>query len=128
MTVQFQTRLLIGDITSETDFTSRLQGMKIMQPIQLSRASQHQAVVTLENYDGALTPGAGGTYSNTDWFSQAVVIDFSDDAGSTYNTMFAGVITDFKLRDNGVFSTVELIVHDWLMFLGRATGSLSTTA
>ena len=99
-----------------------------MQPVQLSRASQHQAVVTLENYDGALTPGAGGTYSNTDWFSQAVVIDFSDDAGSTYNTMFAGVITDFKLRDNGVFSTVELIVHDWLMFLGRATGNLSTTA
>ena len=128
MTVKFQTRLLIGDINSETDFTDRLQGMKITQPVMLSRASQHNAVLTLKNHDGALTPNAGGTYSNTDWFSQAVVIDFSDDAGSTYNTMFAGVITDFQIQDNGVFSTVQLIVHDWLMFLGRATGNLSTGA
>tara|TARA_R100001163_G_C5068390_1_gene208617 strand:+ start:7705 stop:8979 length:1275 start_codon:yes stop_codon:yes gene_type:complete len=128
MTVEFKTRLLIGDISSETDFTDRLMGMKIDQPIRLSRASQHTAVLTLKNYDGALTPGAGGTYTNTDWFSQAVVIDFSDDAGTTYSRLFAGVITDFRLRDNGVFSTVEIQVHDWLMFLGRATGSLTTTA
>ena len=128
MTVEFKTRLLIGDISTETDFTDRLMGMKIDQPIRLSRASQHTAVLTLKNYDGALTPGAGGTYTDTDWFSQAVVIDFSDDGGSTYNEVFSGVITDFKLRDNGVFSQVEIQVHDWLMFLGRATGTLTTTA
>lgn len=128
MTVNITTRLQIGDVNGLVDFTSRLAGFRIDQPIRLSRASQHQAVITLLNNDGALTPNAGGTYSSTDWFAQAIDIDVSTDGGASYAPLFNGIITDFEVSDNGTNSTVQIIAHDWLQFLGRATSSISVTS
>jgi len=121
MSVDIVSRIRIGDTSGLTDFTSRVSGYSVKQPVLLQRVSQHTATITLYNNDGALTPEAGGTYSSVDWFSQAVDIDISTNGGGTWNDLFSGIVVGFELQDTGVNSSVTLALRDWVSVLGRGT-------
>jgi len=108
----------IGSST-RTDITSRVLGMTINQPLNISAPSRHSAIITLENNNGDFTPDIGNSYSSVNWFAQAVFIDV--DINSTYQyPVFDGIIESFELYDDGINSTVQLTVIDPLTFAGRS--------
>lgn len=113
----------IGGIDSSTDFTDRVTGISIRQPLRWMRIPSHTAVLTLLNNDGALTPadgGGAGTYANVDWLAQAVFIQATVNGTDTAE-VFHGVIRTFQLADDGTSSTVILNVIDGLTFVSRQT-------
>ena len=109
----------IGTQAAPTDFTSRVMSMSISQQVDVNEIGRGQCIITLLNKDGALTPGGGGTYSSTDWFAQGVYVNASTNtgAGATSTDVFDGVIVDFDLVDNGVYSTVTITALDGLTCL-----------
>lgn len=115
----------IGTQAAPVDFTSRVMSMSINQQVDVNEIGRGQCVITLLNKDGALTPGGGGTYSSTDWFAQGVYINASTDggAGPTSTDVFDGVIVDFDLTDNGVYSTVTITALDGLTVAAKTVGS-----
>lgn len=121
----------IGPEASRTDFTSRVMSMNIRQFVDVNVIGRGQATFTLLNKDGALTPGGGGTYSSTDWFAQGVYINVLTDTGGaqTEEAVFHGVVVDFTLQDDGVFSTVTITALDGLTVAAKTVGSIiqSTT-
>jgi hypothetical protein len=112
----------IGTVAAPTDFTSRVLSMSIRQSVDVNVMGRGTCVITLLNKDGALTPGGGGTYSSTDWFAQGVFINALTDigAGATSTDVFDGIITNFELQDDGVFSTVTLTAQDGLTVGGKS--------
>lgn len=123
MTINTSWKVEIGTVASPTDFTSRVMSMSISQQVDVNVIGRGQCVITLLNKDGALTPGGGGTYSTTDWFAQGVFINAltNTGGGNTVTDVFDGIITDFNLVDNGVFSTVTITAQDWLTVGGKST-------
>ena len=105
----------IGGVASPTDFSDRCQGLQVVQHARFMRHRSGRAQITLENFDGALTPGGTGTYGSTDWFEQGVFIS----AGTAQ--VFHGLVDDFIVNDNGVYSTVTVMASDWFSVFGRAT-------
>jgi hypothetical protein len=111
----------IGDIDSPTDFTDRVTGIGIRQPLRWMRPSIHTATITLNNFDGALTPadgGGAGTYSTVDWLAQAVYISATVNTTDTAEVMH-GIVSKFELIDDGTSSTVILTVADPLSYISR---------
>lgn len=115
----------IGTQAAPTDFTSRVMSMSISQQVDVNEIGRGQCIITLLNKDGALTPGGGGTYSSTDWFAQGVYVNASTNtgAGATSTDVFDGVIVDFDLVDNGVYSTVTITALDGLTVAAKTVGS-----
>jgi hypothetical protein len=115
----------IGTQGAPTDFTSRVMSMSISQQVDVNEIGRGQCIITLLNKDGALTPGGGGTYSSTDWFAQGVYVNASTNtgAGATSTDVFDGVIVDFDLVDNGVYSTVTITALDGLTVAAKTVGS-----
>jgi hypothetical protein len=115
----------IGTQAAPTDFTSRVMSMSISQQVDVNEVGRGQCIITLLNKDGALTPGGGGTYSSTDWFAQGVYVNASTNtgAGATSTDVFDGVIVDFDLVDNGVYSTVTITALDGLTVAAKTVGS-----
>jgi hypothetical protein len=119
MTIETTWTIEVGDLTSTVDFTDRVQGIYIEQGVDIGVVGRGSCQFTLVNADGALTPGGGGTYSSTDWFSKAVFITATvNDGSSTTVDVFHGLIVDFDLQDDGVFSTVRISAVDALSFVG----------
>tara|TARA_R110000868_G_scaffold365604_2_gene628489 strand:- start:900 stop:2060 length:1161 start_codon:yes stop_codon:yes gene_type:complete len=79
------------------------------------------ARITLNNYDGALTPGGGGTYSAVQWFACGIGIYGTVNYATTITeqTEFVGYCTDFDLLDDGINSTVTLTCIDALRVAGQ---------
>ena len=104
-----------------TDLTSRTTGLTIDQFTDLGVVGTSSAAATFDNNDGALTPGGGGTYSATDWFSRALVIRaiITADAGTETVQVFGGIIDDFQLDDDGITSTVMMGAIDVVQTAGR---------
>jgi len=117
----------IGTVAAPTDFTTRVLSMNINQTVNVNVFGRGVATITLLNKDGALTPGGGGTYSSTDWFAQGVFISALTNigAGDTTTQVFHGIITDFNLYDDGVFSTVTITAQDGYVVGGRTTAALN---
>lgn len=121
----------IGSVASPTDFTSRVLSMNIDQNVDVNVIGRGSCQVTLLNKDGALTPGGGGTYSSTDWFAQGMFISVSTDTGgaATVTEVFHGIVVDFDLVDDGVFSTVTITALDGLSVAGKSfAGSVTPVA
>ena len=116
--------------SSPNDFTSRVMSMNIRQSVDVNVIGRGQATITLLNKDGALTPGGGGTYSTTNWFQNAVFISVSTTTGAGVSTdqVFHGVIVDFDLQDDGVFSTVTITALDGLTIAAKTVGSSITSS
>lgn len=125
MAINTTWKIEIGTQAAPTDFTSRVMSMSISQQVDVNVIGRGQCVITLLNKDGALTPGGGGTYSSTDWFAQGVFIHASTNTGgaSTSTDVFDGVIVDFDLVDNGVYSTVTITALDGLTVAAKTVGS-----
>jgi len=96
--------------------------MNIQQSVDVNVIGTGICQITLLNKDGALTPGGGGTYSSTDWFAQGVFVSALTNVGGadTNTPVFHGVVTNFTLVDDGVFSTVTITALDGLTVAGRA--------
>lgn len=127
MSIDLAWTIEIGGLDSPTDFTDRVTGINISQPLGFMQPSSHKAVLTLNNLDGALTPGAGGTYSSVDWFEQAVFITCTVNSTETA-AVFHGLLNDFDIRDDGVTSTVTITAADWLSIGARGLRSTSFTS
>ena len=116
-------KVQIGTVASPTDFSSRVMGMSINQQVDVNVIGRGNCTITLLNKDGALTPGGGGTYSSTDWFAQGVFVSALTNVGGadTTTAVFHGVVVDFDLVDNGVYSTVTITAVDGLTVGGKST-------
>ena len=97
MTIDATWQIEIGTKGAMTDYTSRVAGMNVKQRLGRARLGTGNAVVTMLNNDGALTPNAGGTYSSVDWFSQLVRINctVTDGVSSETANVFSGIVKDF---------------------------------
>lgn len=104
-----------------TDLTSRTTGLTVDQFTDLGVVGTSSAAVTFDNNDGALTPGGGGTYSSTDWFSRALVIRaiVTADAGTETVQVFGGIIDNFQLDDDGITSSVMMAAVDVIQTASR---------
>lgn len=126
MSINTSWKVEIGLLASKTDFTSRVLSMSIDQSVDVNVVGRGQCTITLLNKDGALTPGGGGTYTSADWFAMGVFVTALTNIGGadTETAVFHGVVTDFDLADNGVFSTVTITALDGLSVAGR-TGNVA---
>lgn len=108
-------------IATTTDFASRVQGIVFDQQLELNKMAQWRCQITLKNFDGALTPGGGGTYGTRDWFANMVRISLTVTGGasSAVADVFHGIVTDFELDDDGTASTVTLTCQDVWAVGGR---------
>ena len=121
MTIDATWQIEIGTKGAMTDYTIRVAGMNVKQRLGRARLGTGNAVVTMLNNDGALTPNAGGTYSGVDWFSQLVRINctVTDGGSSETANVFSGMIKDFKLSDDGTNSMVQFKMIDMAGILGQ---------
>ena len=99
------------------DFTDRLQGFDITQTVHPGRLGRGEALFRLSNFDGALTPNAGGTYGNVDWATAAFKLLIKPPYGN--HTVFVGLAADFTVTDNGVASYVDFMCDDPYAVIGR---------
>lgn len=132
MSINTSWEIKIGSVASPTNFTSRVLSMNIQQSVDVNVIGTGICQITLLNKDGALTPGGGGTYSSTDWFAQGVFVSALTNVGGadTNTPVFHGVVTNFTLVDDGVFSTVTITALDGLTIAGRSKSNalpLTTT-
>lgn len=122
MALEITYTIEIGTPYSAVDFTDRTLGFSLKQAAPMSDLSPSSASLTLQNYDGELTPGGTGTYASTDWFAQAIFISATIVGTNTLTAeLFHGFITDFVVDDNGTESVIKIRCDDAMMFLG--TGS-----
>ena len=122
MTIGSTWSVQIGTKGSFTEFVSRTLGFTTRTRLSRGQMGNGNAVITLDNNDGALTPNAGGTYSGVDWFSQAVLIECTVTDGTNSETVpvFHGGLETFVVNDDGVNSTVTIEVRDIMTIVGRA--------
>ena len=116
----------IGDLATPVDFSDRTAGLQISQKLGFMQPAAHRCTITLNNFDGALTPGAGGTYSATDWFSQGLFISATVNGTDTAR-VFEGIVNDFDIEDDGVTSRVTLVAVDWMTIGARGIYPFSAT-
>lgn len=125
MSLAIDWKIQIGN-TTQYDFSSRTLGLSIDQQLQWMRPASQIATLTLQNYDGALTPdeiGGNGTYKALDWFKQVVTITakVTRSTGTTDEKVtFTGFVDGFELQDNGQSSTVTITAVDWLTVASRS--------
>ena len=125
MTISTSWSIEIGTKGSLTEFVSRTLGFSTRTSLNRGQMGTGNAVITLDNNDGALTPNAGGTYSSVDWFSQAVFIECTVTDGTNSETVpvFHGGVEAFTVNDNGTNSTVDITVSDIMTIIGRTPTS-----
>jgi len=102
------------DGTGATDITSFVQGFNIQCEANIGRFSPTNVVLTLNNDGGDFTPAEGGgtgTYASINWLTKVIRIAPSADTARFTAHVF---ISDFKMRDNGTASSVQLTCQDWL--------------
>lgn len=119
-------KIEFGDCTGLTDITSSVLSHSITANARLGTMGRSTAAVTIENFDGAFTPGGSGTFASTNWFSKALVITAT--SGANTGTSFVGMITDFDIRDvSAKESYVTITGVDWLSVAGRSITSTSSS-
>ena len=120
-----------GSNVTWTNLTTRVLGFSNDTRVVLGQIGQNSVTITLDNNDGALTPGAGGTYSAWDWFARAVhiraLVDLSPNPTAA-GELFTGLVDDFNLVDDGRNSTVTINAVDIVQILGRATTTATYSA
>jgi len=104
------------------EVTDRTLGAHINQDVRVGSVSRGTALIDIDNNDGAFTPFNGGTYSDLDAYSYALIIEavVESPSGSTTCQVFGGVVSDFVLLDDGRNSTVQIEAVDPLTLAGRS--------
>lgn len=121
MAISTSWRIEIGVYGNIVDFSSRTLGVSINQQVDVNVVGRGTCTVTLLNKDGALTPGGGGTYGTRDWFANLVKVTALTNTGgaNSETAVFYGLVNDFDLMDDGVYSTVTITAVDALAVAGR---------
>lgn len=117
------------DAFSTYDFTDRLQGFDVNQMVRPAELGRGEATFRLSNFDGALTPNGGGSYANVDWGKTVSKLLIKPPYGN--HTVFLGMLADFRIKDDGVSSFVDLLCDDPYAIIGRGlveSGGYSGTA
>jgi hypothetical protein len=117
---EIEIHYITGGVSTTLDFTNRCQGFKITQKADVGTFGSGNCQITLRNDDGALTPGAGGTYTDLDWFNTALWIHADvtgDETSATF--LFEGIVTDIEFFDDGTNSTVRITANDAFSIGGR---------
>ncbi len=102
------------DGVGATDITSFVQGFNIQCKVKIGAFTPTDVVLTLNNNGGDFTPAEGGgtgTYASIDWLTQAIRIYPS---GNNDRFTAHTFVSDFKMRDDGTNSSVQLTCQDWL--------------
>lgn len=107
------------------DLTSRTYSATCSTSCKPGQFGRGRAAFDFLNNDGAMTPGAGGTYSSVNWFGTAIRITCVTTVAGT-QTAFAGIITDFQLTDDGVNSYVRITAVDGFSIGGTAITTVAT--
>lgn len=123
---KFGTPKVTTPLSFDKDFSSRILGFSYDLQLAFSKYSPMNARVTLDNRDGALTPGGGGTFSSFDWFSNPLVMFPVIDGTMSSDPLFAGMTTDFKLDDDGINSSVTLTLGDLFLVISESTPAVVT--
>lgn len=123
MSITTDVVIKIGDlevpgVQAPVDFTDRSLGFSSRLRADIAELGSASCTITLDNNDGELTPGGGGTYSQWDWHSKGIFI--SATVGSHTPTIFHGLVTDFRLEDDGFNSFVQITGQDFMTVGGRA--------
>jgi len=108
------------------DLTSRVRGLMMVDEVEYGEVGSRQIEMTLDNSDGAFSPGGGGTYDagGLDWFSNWLIYivpcaDTTD--GTTERTAFGGlIVTDVEVEDDGFTSTVTVFARDFPTWMERS--------
>jgi len=101
----------------EYDFTDRLQGFDITQTVAPATVGTGVGRFRLKNFDGALTPNAGGTYADVDWAKCVFKLQCTT---TTTHDVFIGVLADFSFIDDGVTSFCDFVLDDPYAIAGRS--------
>ena len=102
------------DGVGATDITSFVQGFNIQCKVKIGAFTPTDVVLTLNNNGGDFTPSEGGgtgTYASVDWLTKAIRIYPS---GNNNRFTAHTFVSDFKMRDDGTNSSVQLTCQDWL--------------
>lgn len=118
-------KIEVGTYGDMVNFTTRTLGVNINQQVDVNVIGRGTCNITLLNKDGALTPGGGGTYGTRDWFSNLVRVTALTNTGgvNTETAVFHGLVTDFALQDDGVFSTVTITALDGLSVAAKSSSA-----
>lgn len=114
-------RVEMQKIGIDLDITDRVMGCSISTTLEYGAMGTQECTLTLSNFDGAFTPGNGGTY-DVDIFTYGfrVWAEVSDGTTTGDAILFAGSPTGFTIFDDGVTSTVELELADVFTIVGTA--------
>lgn len=122
MAVSTSWTVTLEQYSHQIDVTSRTLGMRVSQSVEVGQMGHGEATVEIDNNDGAFTPLNNGTYSDLDVYGYALMIDVTVSAGgSSYGrNVYSGIVSDFKINDDGRNSTVHISAVDALTIAGRS--------
>jgi len=105
---------------SSIDLTSRTVGAVTTTTVEVGRFGSSNAIVSIRNDDGEFTPDGSGTYGSTDFFQWALTIRATVDDGTTQTVcdVFAGIVNDVAIDDNGVNSEIRFTAVDFFTSAG----------
>lgn len=129
MAITTTAKLEVGRHGSKYNFTSRMLSFSTELVVDWAKCGQAKCTFTLRNTDGALTPGAGGTYTSLDWFNQGVWLWIKSDNGTNNSEVlaFGGLVNDISFDDDGTWSTVTITAVD-VMTKGGQNTTVTRTA
>lgn len=112
-----------GIPNSSVDFTSRTRSISVAASIEVGQVGSSSASITLDNSDGAFTPGGGGAYDDWDFFANPVFvrakIGTNPASLAPQRALFAGVVSDVEYFDDGKSSTVTIQADDTYTLIAR---------
>lgn len=123
MPTAIQWSITLEQYDTAIDITDRVVGASIDQIVEVGAMGTGHATVQFLNNDGAFTPGNGGTYSDLNAYSYALIIKctFDDGVLSPYTArVYAGLVTRFELLDDGINSTIQLDADDAYTIAGQS--------
>lgn len=123
MAVTTTWKFYLKQYSNNIELTDRTLGASINQDVRVGSVGRGTALIEIDNNDGAFTPLNGGTYSDLDAYSYALIIDaeIQNGIGSyTERQVFGGLVSNFVLRDDGRNSTVQIEAVDPLTMAGRS--------
>lgn len=108
-----------GDLTGFTDITSSVEGFSHSLEAPIGEFGRSRATLTINNADGAFTPGGTGTYSSVDWFTKVILIEAT--LNGTTVPVFSGIVDDLSIERTSIReSTFTLIAVDAITIAGRS--------
>jgi len=104
----------------DIDLTDRTVGASVSTSVRVGTFGTANAIVSIRNDDGEFTPDGSGTYGSTDFFQWALTVTATVDDGSTQTMcpVFAGIVSDVDIDDNGVNSEIRFSAIDFFTFAG----------